>query len=101
MTSLKTVKVDKVVNLNNGEYSKAKCKRVKTTELDQLIARISQLLTKNDKCEIIEKKVDTLIKTDKPAKKKRTKVATKGAEKRGDKLKKELGMTRRELLLFQ
>jgi len=101
MASLKTVLVNKVVNLNKTEYSKAKCKRAQTTELDELITRISQLLTKNEKCEIIEKKVDTLIKTDKPTKKKRTKVATKVSEKRGDNLKKESGMSRRELILSQ
>lgn len=101
MTSLKTVRVNKVVNLNNGEYSKAKCKRAQTTDLDALIARVSQLLTKNEKCEIIEKKADTLIKTEKPTRKKRAKVATKVTEKRGDNLKKESGMTRRELILSQ
>jgi hypothetical protein len=101
MVSLKTVPVNKVVDLNKVEYSKAKCKRAQTTELDGLIARISQLLTKNEKCEIIEKKVDTLIKTDKPTRKKRAKVATKVSEKRGDNLKKESGMTRRELILSQ
>ena len=101
MTSHKTVRINKVVNLNNGEYSKTKCKRSQTTELDALIARVSQLLTKNEKCAIIEKKADELIKTDKPTRKKRTKVATKLTEKRGDNLKKETGMTRRELILSQ
>jgi len=101
MASLKTVPVNKVIDLNKTEYSKTKCKRAQTTELDALITRISQLITKNDKCDIIEKNVDKLIKTDKPAKKKRAKVATKVSEKRGDKLKKESGLSRRELILSQ
>jgi hypothetical protein len=94
------VSVNKVVNLNTKEFSKEKCKRNATTELDELIKRVMMLMKKEEKCDVIESKVNKLIAVEKPEKKKK-KVATKNVEKRADKLRRETGMNRGAMLLHQ
>jgi hypothetical protein len=96
----KNVPVKKVVNLNTIEFSKEKCKRNLTTELDDIIKRVVMLMKKEEKCDIIEEKVNKLISVEKPEKKKK-KVATKNVEKRADRLRRELGTNRRTMLLNQ
>ena len=94
----KNIPVKNVVNLNTKEFSKEKCKRNVTTELDDLIKRVIILMKKEEKCDIIKSKVDKLLDNEKPEKKK---VATKNVEKRADKLRKELGMNRAQMLVKQ
>jgi len=96
----KNVPVKKVVNLNTIEFSKEKCKRNLTTELDDIIKRVVMLMKKEEKCDIIEEKVNKLISVEKPEKKKK-KVATNNVEKRADKLRREVGMNRGTVLLQQ
>jgi hypothetical protein len=94
------VPVKNVVNLNTKEYSKDKCMRNLTTELDDLIQSVIKLMKKEEKCDIIENKANKLINIEKPEKKKK-KVATTNVEKRVDKLRKEMGATRAAMLLLQ
>jgi hypothetical protein len=94
------VPVKKVVNLNTKEFSKEKCMRNVTTELDDLIQSVVRLMKKEEKCDIIEDKANKLINIEKPEKKKK-KVATKNVEKRADKLRKEMGMNRAQMLMRQ
>jgi hypothetical protein len=94
----KYVPIKKVTNLNTKEFSQSKCKRTVHVELDDIIKRITSLMKKTEKCDIIESKASELISHEKPEKKRRTKVATKNTPKRGENLQKLAGLTRRQML---
>ena len=93
----KHIPIKKVTNLNTKEFSQAKCKRTVHVELDDIIARITRLMKKTEKCDVIESKASELIAREKPEKKKRVKVATKKGEKRAENLQKQAGLTRRQM----
>ena len=94
----KFVPIKKVTNINTQEFSEAKCKRNVHEELDDIISRLKYMMTKTEKCDIIETKAAELIAKEKPERKKSTKVGTKNANKRGENLQKQAGLTRRQIL---
>ena len=90
------VPIKKLVNLNTKEFSDSKCKRALHSDLDMIISRITQLMTKEEKCNLIKTKADKLIDYEKPTKKKAKKLVGNIRETRGEKLQKEANLTRRE-----
>jgi len=97
--SSKHVPINTVINLNTKEFSKSKCKNTVHTELDDIIKRVVRLMSKTEKCGLIEPKAHILIAREKPERKKDKKVATMNKKTRYEKLQNEAGLTRREMLM--
>ena len=93
------VPIDTVINLNTNKFSRKKCKNTLHTELDDIIKRVVRLMSKTEKCDIIETGSHDLIAAEKPHRKKNKKVATMNKETRNEKIQKEAGLTRREMLM--
>jgi hypothetical protein len=97
--SSKHVPIDTVINLNTNTFSKKKCNNSLHDELDDIIKRVVRLMKKTEKCELIETRTPDLVATEKPRRKKYKKVATMNKETRAERLDREAGLTRREMLL--
>ena len=95
----KHIPIKTVTHLSTQEFSKNKCDRVTHADLDKLIDRLKPLMSKKEKCDLVKTKADILIKEEQPKRKQSKKVATNFGENRREKLFKEAGLTRRQLLI--